>query len=673
MKNKNFFVATLAIASILGLGAAGLTSAHLSKAQKVVAATEAAVVPSFDGEQLLTSDKSLTITATSGTSTDYGASYEVKFSTGADALIDTGRIFNVTNEDGTLIEVNAEIAKMTPEEKEALQIKLDAGEVETTMIDDCFIYSFENTKTEITIPRTISRGNPNHVPFFTGNINAIASNAMAKNTKTKTLYIPNTITTIPDDAFAGNSSIKKFCVEFAESEIPEGWVEGWNRGIEVEYGVNVYDPSSSRKNAAAVKTNSTNTIGDPNINYIIGYWPSQGGIEKFPLYVEYKVEGDNNPRFKALGKTIANQDYDGVGKRIYGFNNTLTFDIDVNKGEKIDFESIVIHNIFAAQRVEEETSTYYVPIQTERYYAMPHKAFGETYDISQFLDIHFKRATAFAGYTSISANVAKVDNGKVYKLLRPSLYNNYKSKLDSGEAYIRYRFTSLTTSKYRVIFNDQDIVSKVDTPVSQFIIEKDISVLSFVFKNGNIGHGFKNTSLKAFALNNAVVTLDIVVNGTIISRTAAHTRFGSIYFLEEDENLKTFNSDLLIILLAVGYSAGAFALATFLFFLYKRIFKNDEFRRLKPKQFVKKGIIYWLTSLELALTLTFVILRSTAFNNAVVVYNPFDIFIVLFAIAAIIIIGYYVKTIVTITKANNQKKRAAKLGLNDDVDDDGTN
>ena len=72
------------------------------------------------------------------------------------------------------------------------------------------------------------------------------------------------------------------------------------------------------------------------------------------------------------------------------------------------------------------------------------------------------------------------------------------------------------------------------------------------------------------------------------------------------------------------------------------------------------------------LTITFITFRSTAFANAIVVYNPVDIFIVLFSVAAIIIVGYYVKVTVAAVKANNKRKKDLKLGIANDVVDDGT-
>ena len=72
------------------------------------------------------------------------------------------------------------------------------------------------------------------------------------------------------------------------------------------------------------------------------------------------------------------------------------------------------------------------------------------------------------------------------------------------------------------------------------------------------------------------------------------------------------------------------------------------------------------------LALMFIIFRFEAFNNAVVVYNPIDAYVIVFAVAAVITIGYYIKFFYTMIKTNLEKKKAIKLKLDEDVQDDGT-
>jgi len=67
------------------------------------------------------------------------------------------------------------------------------------------------------------------------------------------------------------------------------------------------------------------------------------------------------------------------------------------------------------------------------------------------------------------------------------------------------------------------------------------------------------------------------------------------------------------------------------------------------------------------------VLRTTLFKNSIVVYNPVDIFIIFFALASVIIIGYLIKNLVVYIKATNKRKKDQKLGIDKDVVKDGTN
>lgn len=223
-------------------------------------------------------------------------------------------------------------------------------------------------------------------------------------------------------------------------------------------------------------------------------------------------------------------------------------------------------------------------------------------------------------------------------------------------------------------YGELDLRSNVETPISQFILSKNASsTLSFLFKNDKFVDNFDVNQIKWFGMSDVVITIDIVDNGIIVPRSSVSTTFGTIYFqtLANPNVIKNLNT--VVILVASIYSALAIITIVVLFFVFKHVYKNDEFKRLKPKQFIRKGIIYWLCSLELVLMILFIVLRSVAFNNSIVVYNPFDIFITFFGIAGIIIIGYFIKNFVVYVKTNKKKKKDKKLGIDKDVAMDGTN
>ena len=138
-------------------------------------------------------------------------------------------------------------------------------------------------------------------------------------------------------------------------------------------------------------------------------------------------------------------------------------------------------------------------------------------NINDFLTFEYKNTTIFNGYTCINVSTKIVDNGKVYKTLKPSTYSNYEKKLADGTAYIRFRFTSLNTSSYRLVFGENDVNLKVTTPISQFILsKKGESTISFLLKDKDIGKGFDPEQLINFGLTRLVITVDIVDNDIIV-------------------------------------------------------------------------------------------------------------------------------------------------------------
>ena len=133
-----------------------------------------------------------------------------------------------------------------------------------------------------------------------------------------------------------------------------------------------------------------------------------------------------------------------------------------------------------------------------------------------------------------------------------------------------------------------------------------------------------------------------------------------------------FDIDLTLIIFAVSYIVVYCGIAIGLYFYLKNKFKNDEFRRIKTKKYIQKAGL-GLAGLGIVLyAVLFVILRLTAFANSVVVFNPIDPFIIGFGIAAILAIGYFIRSLIITIKAEKQRRTTIKLQLDKDVDDDGT-
>ena len=135
----------------------------------------------------------------------------------------------------------------------------------------------------------------------------------------------------------------------------------------------------------------------------------------------------------------------------------------------------------------------------------------------------------------------------------------------------------------------------------------------------------------------------------------------------------SFNVNVFLFILIGSYIVLFLIASAVYFFIIKEKYKNDEFRRVKPKSFWLKAILAMFGSLVVILAIVFVVIRCTAMNNAIVVYNPVDAFIIITAVASVLIIGYFIKYLVAASKARKERIATLKLKLNEDVDEDGTN
>ena len=687
---KNFFKLSISAFSIAIISVLGIIVSTSSSSPAVLNAADATdVAPDFTGEvEFDVGDMS--INATSSSETSFSTSYQITYSTGGKAIVDNalgGSFVNVIGDvvDGedALVKRATEIHNMPAEDQEIMHEKVANGELETEKYDG-HIFRFNSQKTDVFIPETISRGTYEWDAIFDVNVVSILDNAFTSNSFAEKLYIPNTIQIIASEAFVKAPNLTDIYVEFNENDLPEGWSEGWNAGKTVHYGIEdiySYAPASSRSGYCHPSFTQFSTVGDDSINYMFGYVPRDESKGYYPIYVEYKIVGDNKVYFLPIEKSNPSSDYDSVGGGIgtgastNKYTNSFFIDINVNYGEVVDFDSVVIHNVFKAKSDTSSGALVWTPDFDHRYFVKPGHAFSRVNKLEDFVTINFSSVSGFAGYTSVSAKVSKVNSGiDVYKANKEYYYNMYKKNLESGKAYIRYRLTQLNKASYLVDAGNGALEIDPATEVTQYVIKKDLNnTLGFVYKNSRLGvSGYSVKNVKSFAIKGMTITIDVVNNGSIVKSSYKTARFGIIYIKAPVDAVSTFNADLFIILLAVGYSAAAIITATTLFFVYKKIYRNDEFKRLKPKQFIRKAIIYWMTSLAVVLAIAFIILRNTVFTAAIAVYNPVDTFIVIFGIASIIIIGYYIRNMVLAYKARSQKKKATKLGLLNEVADDGT-
>lgn len=509
----------------------------------------------------------------------------------------------------------------------------------------------------------------------------------------KHIYIPSTITTVSENAFIGIPNTVTIHLEYKQDEIPADFADGWSHDAQVEYDYAYeeefgFDETGERTSLAyqnAILPQFTKQFGDENINYYIGIY-KQDAAESRPLIVKYRLKGSTEVKQFELSNSSQTTDYVAVGKGLGGFTTDVNCDIPIDRenGEEIDPTSIEVHNIIGSKEEEREipddnggTKVVKVlaPDYTKEYFIKASQAYGNATMIEDFVSCRYSGVSTFLGYTNIKM-LASITNFDTYSVLKPSFYHQYEREITSKKYHIRYRFTSLANVDFSATYDNKETTVNVVSPISQAVLSKtDNNPVSFLVKNSAFGKDFSTKKLQAFAFKSLYVTIDIISDeGKPIARSNKTTRFANVIIMPYSENgVGYFDINAFLIIETAAFIVTFAIAATVLFFYLKNKYKNDEFRRMKPKAYLKKAILSLFGSLIVLLEATFIVLRTGVFDDSVVVFNPTDVFIIILGVASILIIGYFIRYLVVSIKANNERRRTIKLKLDEDVVDDGTN
>ena len=162
---------------------------------------------------------------------------------------------------------------------------------------------------------------------------------------------------------------------------------------------------------------------------------------------------------------------------------------------------------------------------------------------------------------------------------------------------------------------------------------------------------------------------------SILTKSNATVRFGSLILLNESEAKPNNYVDVSLVtsIVFIVYIVAFTALAIVYYFYAKNKYKNDEFRRVNGKKYLASAIKNGVGLGILVGAIFFIYARWGLLDSSVVVYNPLDILVIIFSIAGLIYAGFAIKNIVTSIKNNRKRKEAARLHLDEDKDEDGTN
>jgi len=633
-------------------------------------------------EELVNSDSlAFQVTTSAATSTSHSFQCAVS-STKIEAVANSSRYQNVfVVPDDDAFPATIDEAKESAENlKRATE---EAGETYVPIRYNATVYNIfnSNSNKDIVIPETIA-----YIDLFVFDITSVNAEVCKDHDADKisykninTITIPKTIAYVEKDAFIG--AAEAGVTINVEAEDDSHFDPEWTDTDNVVFDFDT-SPYASRLNVQAATT--IRTFGQGK-DYIVGIKNAQ---YDYPLVAEYDLLDANNNKVGdtkriELPITSTNTDYDAVGSNVGSSSLNFVVDIPVQEGYHVDDQSITFHNIYPALRVDNPSGTGKITIpdvENGPLYALPRLSFEQTATFETLFKSHPGSLCSFGGFTKVGLIVTRQMDA--YKELLPRAYNTYEKQIQSGDYSIRHQFTSLGQASYRIVYRHNgalvDKTIRVVTPITNAIISATGEYeVGFLIENSAVGEGFDSSSLVEIDLQAFSIKIDLLNNekNSKVNKSDLTIRFSSMILLKEGEVAPSAKLDiglitgLTFLIYAVVYTAIALAY----FFYAKNKFKNDEFRRVNPKKFAKEAVKNGVGIGLIVGAIFFIIARWGMFNSTVVVFNPLDVFVIVFVIAGAIYAGFAIKNIVTSIKNNRKRKEAARLHLDEDKDEDGTN
>lgn len=451
---------------------------------------------------------------------------------------------------------------------------------------------------------------------------------------------------------------------------------------EVNFG---YEPAGLEK--SIVEEAKTAGFKDfPNgENFILGYYPDvpPGDYKKeeLGLTIAYFINGEDRPR-KQMLKAVSKNDYDAIGEEAGQNSLGCLVDIYLETGQSIDDDRIYFLNIFPFVPPSQFATNNW---KDTRCYAHARCTFGAKVSLDNYLKINFSGVTSFDGYTTIENKVDVLvtpENHEYYSIFKPAEFFANKNSLDKGALMLRTRFTQLNLTSIIMRYLDADgavreVEVPIRTPLDYYNLPKVTdNTLAILIKNSDVAPDFSAKRIVSAQLRNFYITMDIfsTKEQRIVTKSALQTRFGIIELMPAEvwAGKRPYEVDTAIWAVMVAY-AGCYAILSVVFFFYFRNkYKNNEFRRVDPKAFLKHSLIGFAGMGIAMLFLMFVYFRFWVLNNSIVVFNPLDPYVIVFAVASIFVIGYYVKYFIDMYKAARERKKVERLNLSEVTEETGT-
>ena len=594
-------------------------------------------------------------------------------------------------------------AQNAAEEEKAA--KTAAGEEFTPVVYESAVYNIVYNKSapaafrsKIVIPSSLTYAGVLEFRVTTINANCVFNKDGVLDYQDLTeIVIPETITTIQEDAFA--EAPDDFIIRCEGSEfVDSGEVDEEEQPIYVKRYDTEFSPvpvqyesplTEDEKKYLDVTAGASKEYGD-GADFFLGYKDDK---YDYPMYMEYSFErfegGETTPipgtYYMPLDVTSPNNPYNAVGTSMGNDDYNAFITINVEDNIQINPKSIVFHNIYRVIRSTDQSSQRagsFVPdLSRGQYYSVPAIGFDWVPNFSEFLTLtpdSFSTLGSFLQFQCLVERVRLSDGFGVYPLLNNNLFLKNKAALEAGTLTLRYQFSALDAAKYIFTVSEngavRQIVVPVRTPITYVHIpEKGNLCMGFLVDTANI-EGLKYENLQKVELSGFTVKLDIYdpAKNAIVTKSSTGVRFGNLTLFDNPASARRIDLASALVWGYVIYVVVYVAIVLGYYFYAKRAFRNDEFRRMNNKRYIVAAIKNFLGCAFVFSAIAFISARWGVMRTTVVTFNPLDAFVALFSVVAAIYIGFTIKNFVVSIKNAKKRKEAARLKLDEDLVDDGT-
>lgn len=424
-------------------------------------------------------------------------------------------------------------------------------------------------------------------------------------------------------------------------------------------------------------------------SFYLGYGSAEKDIKAKLVYQVKTKSGKIEEREADINRKNKNGFYDVIGE-IGSTSFSSNVDVFFEIGEEVLTNGFKVRDIVEAEKGE---NGKYSPKKN----VDGSIAFEEcddcnlsnlkSYKLSEFLELSYAGSSSFGNYASFQL-LGEGHGAEIYQNLGTKYkraYKNHADYIESGKAWIRTRllFDNETIFEFKV----------ADETIYKNAFSQMVDITSANSKIGLLYDGIDINKVENIKIYNFIVCLDVFLHvnsaGKKIDKSAPNSSFQARFNTydvainglknSEGEIVREGNknaykiSSTLIVLLSVLLSALAYCGVTLgIFFYEKKAFKDDEFKRVRPKEFFKTAGMGLITIESLILAIESITLRSTTLLTSFKVYNEIDVYIVVSSIASIIFVGYFIKYFITMFKNNAERRRNEKLNssvkyLNEDL------